>query len=147
MGIAGLDIVIGVVVLLSALIGLVRGLIKEVLSLLSWVAAFIIAIYFSAQVAAYVPESWANESIRIVIAFVLLFVGTLIVTGISQWLIAKLVETTGLSSTDRLLGFLFGSARGLLIAVLGAHGAKRVGYGRLVVAGIYIERRAPRLRG
>ena len=116
---ATLDIVISALVLLSAVIGLVRGLVKEVLSLLSWGLAFIIAILFSAELGAILPESWGSVALRQAIGFVGLFVGVLITAGILQWLIGQLVESTGLSCTDRLLGFLFGSARGLLIALVG----------------------------
>jgi len=126
MSLAGLDIAILAVVLLSALIGLVRGLVKEVLSLISWAVAFLVAIYYSAELARMLPASWAAEPIRLVMAFVLLFVVTLIVTGITQWAISKLVESTGLSSTDRLLGFLFGSARGLLICIVVLMGLREV---------------------
>ena len=126
MQVAGLDIAIATVVLLSAAIGLARGLIKEILSLVSWTAAFVIAIYFSAMAAEQLPASWGGESIRLVIAFAGLFFATLVLAAILQWLIAQLVSSTGLSGTDRLLGFLFGSARGLLICVVVLMGLREV---------------------
>ena len=126
MPVAGLDIAIATVVLLSAAIGLVRGLIKEVLSLVSWAAAFIIAIYFSPVAAAGLPVQWGSESLRLVIAFGGLFIATLIVAAILQWLVVQLVSSTGLSGTDRFLGFLFGSARGLLICVVVLMGLREV---------------------
>jgi membrane protein required for colicin V production len=126
MAIAGLDLAIVTVVMLSAAIGLARGLVKEILSLASWAAAFVIAIYFSTEVAMQMPASWGSQSIRLIIAFALLFIATLIIAGILQWLIARLLSSTGLSGTDRLLGFLFGSARGLLICVVVLMGLREV---------------------
>ncbi len=126
MEVAALDIVIVTVVLLSAGIGLIRGLVKELLSLVSWVVAFVVAIYFSPYVAEQLPETWGSASVRTVIGFAVLFIGTLIAAAILQWLIGQLVAGTGLTGTDRFLGFLFGSARGLLVCVVLLMGLREI---------------------
>ncbi len=125
---ATLDIVLSIIVLISALIGLYRGLVKELLSLLAWVAAFVVAIYYSDTLAAYVPSSWGGSPVRTVIAFVVLFIGTLVGASLLQWLLARLVAGTGLSGTDRFLGLLFGGARGLVVCVVLLMGLREVAH-------------------
>ena len=115
---ASADIVIAIVVLLSSVIGLVRGLLKEVLSLGIWFSAFVLALYFSPLIAEILVPHISDESIRMVASFFLVFIGTLIVGAIIQWLVKQLVAGTGLTGTDRFLGFLFGSARGVLVCII-----------------------------
>ena len=112
-----LDYAVLVVVAISIAWGVYRGLVHEVMSLAGWVIAFLAANLFSAPLSATLPQSIARPELRVLVAFMALFIGTLVVTTLATFLLDKLVQSTGLGNLDRLLGALFGLARGLVIAL------------------------------
>lgn len=117
-GFTWVDIVLAGVVGLSALMSLLRGFVREALALASWVAAVWIAFSFTPDAAELIAARVSVPSVRLGIAFVALFVATLLVAGLLVYLVGLLVDRTGLSGTDRLLGMLFGIARGFILAAV-----------------------------
>ena len=105
--------VIGVI-LLSAVISLIRGFVKEAISLAIWFSAFFIASQFYADLATYLTKL-DDLMIRNGVAIAILFVSTLVLGGLINYLISQLVEFTGLTGTDRVLGLVFGALRGILM--------------------------------
>ena len=109
------DWVLLAVLLLSLLVGLWRGLVFEVLSVLGWGAAFVLAPWFAPDVAALRPMSSASQSVRYAAAFVLTFIVAVFVAGLLASLVKKMVAAVGLRPVDRLLGGVFGLVRGLVL--------------------------------
>ncbi|UHD15785.1 CvpA family protein [Thiocapsa bogorovii] len=106
------------VILLSALVGIGRGLIREVVSLGVWIAAILIAWLFHREVAELLVPYLSQPSVRLAAAFVGLILVTLVLGAIVGAVLSALVETTGLGTVDRVLGLFFGAARGVVIVAM-----------------------------
>jgi membrane protein required for colicin V production len=116
--VAALDWVLVVVLVASVVIGAWRGLVFEVLSLISWVAAFVLARVLGSQVGQWLPMQDMDEGLRTAAGFVVTFITSIFALGVVIWLIGKLVNAVGLRPFDRLMGAIFGAVRGLLLLVL-----------------------------
>jgi membrane protein required for colicin V production len=111
-----LDYAVLAVLLLSIAWGAWRGLVREVLSLTGWVMAFVAATLLAARLAETFPTAMRPE-LRVPLAFVLTFIGTLVLATIAAVLLARIVKVSVLHGLDQWLGALFGLVRGLLILV------------------------------
>jgi len=111
------DYIVLAIIAISILVGAIRGFVKEAFSLSVWAAAFLIAFQYSGALAIHLEDHIALPSARTSLAFAGLFLSVLLVGGLLTFLVGKLVEKTGLSGTDRLLGGVFGGIRGLALVL------------------------------
>lgn len=122
--VASLDLVLGLVLLVSALVGIWRGLVFEVLSLLGWVVAYVVAQAFAAAVAGMLPIGVPGSALNHAAAFAATFLLSLVAWSLAARLVRLLIRATPLSTLDRGLGALFGLLRGgvllLVVATLAA---------------------------
>ncbi len=113
------DYLVLFVLVASVVISTMRGLVKEILSLLGWVVAFVVANAYGATLAPMLPAVIPGEAVRLMVAFVALFIGVRILMGLLTLAVDALVQAAGLSLADRGLGGLFGLARGIVIVLFG----------------------------
>ncbi len=119
----GLDYAVIGVLAVSMVWSALRGVVREIVSLGGWVIAFLAANLFAGPLAVHVPQAIPGESLRMLAAFLAIFLVALICSALVGVLMSKLVNAVGLGALDKALGALFGIARGtilVLVAVLAA---------------------------
>jgi len=111
----GLDYAVLVVLLASVLWGIWRGFMREVISVAAWVLAFLGANLFAGPLGELLPNALPTPEIRVLVAFIAVFIAILAICALLARLLSKLVKVAGLGELDRTLGGVFGLARALLI--------------------------------
>lgn len=112
------DYAVLAILVVSILLSVMRGVVRELFSLAGWVVAFMVANSFAAGFAPMLPSSIAGESLRILLAFAALFLSALLAMALITMMISALTRTVGLGFADRFFGSLFGFMRGLLVVLL-----------------------------
>jgi membrane protein required for colicin V production len=116
-----IDLALLAVILVSALIGLARGLLRETLSLIAWIAALGIAWIYHGEVAELLTAQIEQPSVRLGVAFVGIVLVVLILGAILGSLVSLLIRKAHLGALDGALGFVFGAARGALLVAMGVY--------------------------
>jgi len=113
-----IDIIVLAIVGISILFGVLRGLVREVLALVAWVAAFLLANLLAPDAAKLLPQAIASEEIRLLVTFVVVFIVVLVGLSVLAVLASKVVKIVGLGPADRVVGGVFGLARGMLVVMI-----------------------------
>lgn len=112
------DYVFLAIIGMSTLLSLIRGLVREILALLAWVAAFVMANLFGGKLATLLPVAIPTPELRLLVGFVAVFFVVLLLMGLLAVILSKMVKSAGLSVEDRILGSLFGFMRGAVIVMV-----------------------------
>lgn len=111
------DYVVVFVLVCSIVISTLRGLVKEMLSLLSWIVAFLVANAYGERLADLLPNAVPGTATRLILAFIVLFIGVRLLMALFALAVDAMIKAAGLSVADRGLGGLFGLARGVVIVL------------------------------
>lgn len=123
-----IDIIIAVAIVISVIVGFVRGFVKETISIAALLFAIWAALYFGPAVGD-VSNSWlSSEELQRWFGRILIFAVVLSLGGLLGWGISKLVRLSVLSGLDRMLGSLFGAARGVLLIAVAVLGGQFAGF-------------------
>ncbi len=112
------DFAVIVIIGVSVIIGLFRGLVKESISLATWILAIWVALVFGPRLSGLLPFTVGSATIQNIIASAVLFILVIILGGVVNYLLSQIVDKTGLSGTDRSLGLVFGALRGAAIVAI-----------------------------
>lgn len=113
-----IDYAILLVIVVSIVISWIRGFVREAMSLGAWIVSFWVALRFSGGIATFLEGVIADTTLRLIVAFFILFVVTMIVSSVAIFFASKLVEKTGLSNADRAIGLVFGAVRGVIVVAI-----------------------------
>lgn len=112
------DFIFGIIVLVSAIFGIMRGGVAELLATSTWFIALFIMRQYSSQIEAILPSMISNQILRSLLSYVIAFVGVAIVITIIKLIFHKIIKNLGLGGLNYLIGALFGVVRGLIISAL-----------------------------
>jgi len=115
-----LDYALPGVFAVSLILGIWRGLVREVLAILGWVIAFLAANLLAGPLGPMMPKAVPSAELRVAVAYVAVFVVSLVIASLAGLLLSTAVRAAGLGGLDRLLGAGFGALRALLIVLAGA---------------------------
>ncbi len=119
MAFAWIDVVILALIALSAILSLFRGFVREAVALATWLVALMVSMAFYEDLATILSQWISTPTAQKVTAFVILFICVLLLGAIVNYLAGRLVDKTGLTGTDKMLGIVFGVARGgVIVAIL-----------------------------
>ena len=112
------DYAVLAIVAISVLLSVIHGFVRELLALASWILAFLAAQTYAAEVVPWLPAAIPGQSLRLLAAFLVIFLTVLLAMTLLAIAISSLVRKTGLSPVDRMLGAVFGLVRGLAIVMI-----------------------------
>lgn len=116
---AWFDLVVCTVVGLSLLLGVVRGMVRELVGLATWVVALMLARVLAPSLAAWLPAAVQPDGLRLGLAFGGVVLASVVLASVVAMVLSALVKAAGLSLADRVLGAIFGMGRGILIVLAG----------------------------
>ena len=112
------DLIVLSIIVISIIVSLMRGFVKEALSLAGWLVSLWIAMTFSSGMAELFGDSIKDPTLRLLAAFICLFVLSLIIGSIINFFATQFVQRAGLTGVDRTIGTVFGLLRGILLVTI-----------------------------